>query len=78
MDVVVREIPLFVPRPLDPVCRVWFVFTIYIYYYQADSEESGAAMCNAWANHALSAFEGLLDVFVYQGSGALQDHAGAR
>ena len=31
MDVVVREIPLFVPRPLDPVCRVWFVFTIYIY-----------------------------------------------
>lgn len=35
-------------------------------------------MCNAWANHALATFEELLHVFVYQGSGALSDHAGAR
>eukprot|EP00752_Nemacystus_decipiens_P008134 g7274.t1 len=45
---------------------------------QASTEEAGAAMCNEWANEALSAFERLLDIFVYQGSEALRDHNGAR
>eukprot|EP00903_Cladosiphon_okamuranus_P012149 g11397.t1 len=47
-------------------------------FAQAKTEEAGAAMCNEWANEALSAFERLLDIFVYQGSEALQDHNGAR
>jgi len=47
-------------------------------WFQAGTEEAGAAMCNEWANEALSAFERLLDIFVYQGSEALQDHNGAR
>lgn len=45
---------------------------------KAGTEEAGAAMCNEWANEALLAFERLLDIFVYQGSEALQDHNGAR
>ncbi|CAM9396710.1 unnamed protein product [Ectocarpus sp. 8 AP-2014] len=47
-------------------------------FAQATTEEAGAAMCNDWANSALTKFEQLLDVFVYQGSEALRDHSGAR
>ncbi|CAM9107694.1 unnamed protein product [Ectocarpus sp. 4 AP-2014] len=47
-------------------------------FAQATTEEAGAAMCNEWANSALTKFEQLLDVFVYQGSEALRDHSGAR